>query len=222
MLQLVAPPALPPACLLAVAGVSSQQAMLEGVLAVSCGAISLLLLYLAFCKRDLPFRGTFVLVGAFLLACGVIHFLSAAGLGPWDTPIGVVVALLAAVAVIAVALVPHKALSLRSPIELERAQRLIEEQIAERRQAEERLVVAAGYPNQNPYPLVETDLAGKPTYLNPAAKRQFPDLELAAAEHPILAGLTSLVRSFRWGEQESITREVAHGAAVFRQKICYL
>ena len=99
-------------------------------------AIPCVLLYFASRRRDLPFRSVFLLFGAFILACGTTHLIEAiifwwpayrfAGLVKLAT------ALVSWCTVIALARVAPQALALRSPRELER-------EIAQRRQAEERL-----------------------------------------------------------------------------------
>ena len=54
--------------------------------------------------------------------------------------------------------------------------------------AEEELVRLASFPEHNPNPIVEIDLEGKVTYLNPVAKARFPELEAAGLQHSMLAG----------------------------------
>ncbi len=46
--------------------------------------------------------------------------------------------------------------------------------ITERKQAEQRIAHLASFPELNPNPIFETDLEGKITYVNPAARRKFP------------------------------------------------
>jgi PAS domain S-box-containing protein len=75
----------------------------------------------------------------------------------------------------------------------------------------------ASFPEMNPYPIVEVDQNGRIHYLNPAAKRLFPDLLERGAGHPWLAGFDSFYDSFQAGGHESITREVAVGRRCFRQ-----
>jgi two-component system sensor histidine kinase/response regulator len=199
---------------------SWSQALADSVIGFSCCCLSALLIYFAHRKQDMPFRWAFQLCGAFLFACGMIHlFGSTAWIG---SPLRALTALFSLVVVALLVPLLPKALALRSPMELEEARRHLNRQIVERKQAEEKLIRAASFPQQNPNPFVETDLAGNITYLNPEAKRQFPDLSEAGPGHPVLMGFSSLVKSFLWGEWESITREIEVHGAFFQQKICYI
>ena len=79
----------------------------------------------------------------------------------------------------------------------------------------------ATFPEQNPNPVIETDLAGKVTYLNPVAEAQFPQLWADGSSHPILKDLKSIVAAFQAGDKSYVAREIDLGAAVYEQKICY-
>ncbi|MBT7858728.1 MAG: hypothetical protein HN712_00400, partial [Gemmatimonadetes bacterium] len=57
------------------------------------------------------------------------------------------------------------------------------------KQAEASLARLATYPEQNPNPVIETDLDGVVTYRNPAAIAHFPDLSTAGIAHPLLADM---------------------------------
>src|SRR5512136_570057 len=59
---------------------------------------------------------------------------------------------------------------------------------------QETLAWLASFPEQNPMPVMDVDLdSGVVEYLNPAAKRLFPDLRRLGLRHPFLVGLESLV-----------------------------
>jgi len=181
------------------------------------------LVYFACRKPRMPFRWAFWLLAASLAGSGTVHLL---GLWPASGPAAswrevakeATVTLSLLTAALLLPALP-RALTLRSPLEIEAASRELEKQIDERKQAEQRLVRAASFPDQNPNPFVETDLAGRVTYCNPEARRRFPGLEEADHEHPVLAGIPEIARVFQWGEQESSTREIDLGDAVFQQKI---
>jgi PAS domain S-box-containing protein len=59
--------------------------------------------------------------------------------------------------------------------------------ITERKVAEAQLARLASFPERNPQPVVELDSEGKITYVNPAARAQFPDLRARGLTHPLLA-----------------------------------
>lgn len=58
--------------------------------------------------------------------------------------------------------------------------------VTEQRRAEDALRRLASFPEINPTPVMETDLDGRVRYLNPAARREFPDLESLGPAHPLV------------------------------------
>mgnify|MGYP001613976360 CR=1 FL=1 len=81
------------------------------------------------------------------------------------------------------------------------------------------LVRLASFPEQNLNPVIETDLAGHVTYCNPAARERFADLSAMGHHHPILGGVKPIIIACQTGEQESVTREIPLGDAIYEQKI---
>lgn len=79
----------------------------------------------------------------------------------------------------------------------------------------------ATFPEQNPNPVIETDLHGRVTYLNPEAVARFPELSAQGIDHPLVAGVLETVAQFRDEGREFAQREVEFGEAVFEQKVCY-
>jgi diguanylate cyclase (GGDEF)-like protein len=77
----------------------------------------------------------------------------------------------------------------------------------------------ASFPELSPHPIVEINLSGTITYLNPAALETFPDLPLLALDHPMLVGLIEAVR-----EQNGhfFARQVQVGDQFFEQSVHYL
>ncbi|MBI3667208.1 MAG: response regulator [Acidobacteria bacterium] len=145
--------------------------------------------------------------------------------GEAEAPGGLARAALAVASVAAVGLLLSllpKALALPNTAEAEASRRELVRQVAERRQAEEKLIRAASFPDQNPNPFIVTDLAGQVTYLNPEAQRHFLDLPATGPAHPVLAGLNEMLNAFRWGQEECFVREIDVNGAVFQQKICYV
>ncbi len=81
------------------------------------------------------------------------------------------------------------------------------------------LMRLASFPELISNPILEIDLTGTITYLNPAAIVQFPDIRVAKLEHPILAGLLPKVQQ---GQEKFFTREVKVANQVFEQSLHYI
>jgi len=96
------------------------------------------------------------------------------------------------------------------------------EDITERKQAEAQIARLASFPELNPSPVIEVDLAGRIHYANPAARRLLPGLETARSRHPYLAGLEPIAAKCREGWTAAISREVAVGAACYQQTLQYV
>ncbi len=94
--------------------------------------------------------------------------------------------------------------------------------ITELKRAEEALRRLATFPEQNPNPVIETDLGGKVTYINPVAQERFPDLSAAGLQHPMLDGLEAIIRSLEEGEEESYLRELEVEGHIYEQKTTYM
>jgi signal transduction histidine kinase len=89
------------------------------------------------------------------------------------------------------------------------------------RAAEAKLAWLATFPEQNPNLVIETDAAGRVTYLNPVAQATFPELWTAGFRHPLLRDLEALIAAFEGGGHPYVAREIDSGDTVFEQKICY-
>jgi len=93
--------------------------------------------------------------------------------------------------------------------ELENANEQLRQEIIERKRAEESFRYLASFPEINPNPVVEVDMAGTIHYLNPAAKELFTDLSTSGIEHPLLAGLESFATALKEKRKSaSLRREV--------------
>lgn len=79
----------------------------------------------------------------------------------------------------------------------------------------------ATFPEENPNLVIEMELDGSVTYLNPEARARFPDLAALGAEHPLLAPIPGLVEDLTRSEAFNLSNEVHVGDTIFEQKICY-
>ena len=103
----------------------------------------------------------------------------------------------------------------------DRAIRVLEtnRDITERKQAEARLRWLASFPEQNPNPIVEIDLASREVkFANEAAQRRFPQLAQSGVCHPWLTGSHELAGKLhaRGGHME---REVAFDGVAYHQTL---
>ena len=77
----------------------------------------------------------------------------------------------------------------------------------------------ASFPELFSNPIIELDLTGNITYLNPAAILQFPDIREATLDHPILTGIFSMAQK---GKGTYFVREVEVADKVFEQSVHYI
>jgi GAF domain-containing protein len=71
----------------------------------------------------------------------------------------------------------------------------------------------------SPHPIIELDLSGKITYVNPAATAKFRNLKELGSQHPILVGLTDWVQT---DDETALVREVETDDQIYQQAIYYL
>ncbi len=88
--------------------------------------------------------------------------------------------------------------------------------------SEAALVRLASYPELTPNPILEVDLEGTVTYLNPAAVMQFPDLQQRKLGHPLLLGLPELARYMQQTQEKVHVREVEYQGRIYEQSIHYI
>jgi diguanylate cyclase (GGDEF)-like protein len=84
---------------------------------------------------------------------------------------------------------------------------------------EEALARLASFPELNPNPILEINITGAITYLNPAAASQFPELYELGSYHPLLRDLVTSVLD---AKQADFVREVEVNGLIFEQFIHYL
>lgn len=81
------------------------------------------------------------------------------------------------------------------------------------------IVRLASFPELFSNPIIEINLTGKITYMNPAAQAQFPRLRDVQSEHPMLAGLATLICN---DSAKFFVREVEIGDQVFEQSVHFI
>lgn len=75
----------------------------------------------------------------------------------------------------------------------------------------------ASFAQLTPHPIIEIDLSGSITYLNPAAIDRFPQLQSLDRQHSVITGLPTEVKQ----HGEHFTREIEFQSAFFEQSIQY-
>lgn len=87
--------------------------------------------------------------------------------------------------------------------------------------ADLKLAKLASFPSHNPNPIVEVDLTGEVQYINPPAKRLFPDLHEIGCRHPWLEDWDAVVQVLHEIKRGSYSRDVSVGDRCYSQ-VMYL
>ena len=82
-----------------------------------------------------------------------------------------------------------------------------------------RLASLALFPEQNPNPVIEVSLKGEVSYMNPAAKKQFPDLMSKGLEYELFRTIRSKINEFKDGKLETFDCEISFGEKIYEQKV---
>jgi signal transduction histidine kinase/pSer/pThr/pTyr-binding forkhead associated (FHA) protein len=88
--------------------------------------------------------------------------------------------------------------------------------------SEASLVRMASFPELTPNPILEIDLSGVITYLNPSAVMQFPNLSEVGMMHPMMQGLLPMTRPTQPGHRSFFVREVEIEDRVYEQSVHYI
>jgi serine phosphatase RsbU (regulator of sigma subunit)/PAS domain-containing protein len=96
--------------------------------------------------------------------------------------------------------------------------RVYSSDITERKKVEAKLSWLALFPEQNPNPVLEADTnKGTVTYMNPAAREKFPEMEGKGCSHPLFAEINK-----RLSINKDFQCEVFAGTRVYAQRIYFL
>lgn len=130
-------------CYLWKPGLVWLHAVSDSLIALAYYSIPVMLVYLVYQRRDLPFHWVFLMFGAFIVACGTTHIMEVWTL--WHPTYWLSGSIKAITAIVSlytaselVPLIP-KVLVLPSPVQLETANLALEHEISERKRAESAL-----------------------------------------------------------------------------------
>ena len=99
---------------------------------------------------------------------------------------------------------------------------LIVRDISRRKREQEQLQRLASIPDHNPQPIVEVNLEGDITYVNPEASRRFPDLRRKQDRHPMFAQFDEAVQHFTEGRRRPVIQQFDFNDAAYEQHVCYV
>ena len=91
----------------------------------------------------------------------------------------------------------------------------VQDSLASKDTGDTAFVRLSSFPELTPLPIIETDLDGNITYINPAATTQFPELK-AVKRHPLTEGLYNTLLH---EQTEYVVREIEIGSSVYEQAI---
>lgn len=80
----------------------------------------------------------------------------------------------------------------------------------------------ASFPELNPNPIVEVDLAGNIRYINSEAAQALPELEIAGVWHPFLEGVVDIAIALQREGKGSLAREVKVQKCYYEQVLHYV
>lgn len=97
----------------------------------------------------------------------------------------------------------------------------VAEDITEKKRYEKKMLRLATFPELNPLPIIETDLEGNVTYLNPEARMTFPEL-LGEESSPVLEGLPAIYRDLKKEGKKYTVKKLEYSDRTYRQDISYV
>jgi len=92
--------------------------------------------------------------------------------------------------------------------------------LTDMKKVEARAMWLASFPELNPLMVLEIDKNNHIEYMNPAVKKQFPDIEANSKSHPFFNNISPAIKSLQKENIENTTTEVKVGINWFSQIIC--
>lgn len=93
--------------------------------------------------------------------------------------------------------------------------------INERKAQERKLIRLASFPTTSPNAILETNIQGVVTYMNPATKKYFPDIFIGLSNHPVLEGLPEIIKSLENENKDFLKRKVKIADKTYEETIAY-
>jgi PAS domain S-box-containing protein len=96
--------------------------------------------------------------------------------------------------------------------------------VTDRKKVEERYIRLASFPSFDPNPIVEVDFNGKITYMNPASRKVFPNLEEKGLNQPFFRDWEKISATFndKLSAQNSFGREIQIAENFYLQQFSFM
>ena len=78
----------------------------------------------------------------------------------------------------------------------------------------------AEIPGQNPNIIIEADMSGRVTYLNPVAESKFPELWSEGLQHPLLSDMPAMMDALADPNMDFVAREIELDGTIYEEKVC--
>lgn len=102
-------------------------------------------------------------------------------------------------------------------VNLEETDQKLVREIAEHKKAQDQITHLASFPELNPNPVLEMDMAGNVKYMNPATEALFPDLPSQGSQHLFLTDWDLLLRTLKENNPHTFTRDIKIGESWYEQ-----
>jgi PAS domain S-box-containing protein len=90
--------------------------------------------------------------------------------------------------------------------------------LTQRKNSEKEIARLATFPMLNPSPVIEVDFKGQLTFVNPATKQFFPNLQTAGLKHEFFSNWGDIIETFKDKNANTFGREIKVGAHWYHQQ----